>query len=300
VWPDESRLLEFHATLDAVSPVAALAADDPDLLTAAVLATQGAVPEILLGRRRWESRAGEEAVRAWRRDPGHAPGPPSRKVPGVEELRAALPPDALLVNFVRWRPYRERGLWDTAGRYGALLIRRGNPTRWVDLGPAAPIENRLRRIISAARDAVATGGESASRTSIPWQLSNLYSLLWAPLGIPAEPSQRVLLRADALLHFVPWAVLTNASGTALCEALPNLEVIVFPRQASPASATHRWRVLASDRPPSSGMPDFQEPLPALLSPSLLQSLREMPALPGVAAEVTAIRSAAGTIPVETP
>jgi hypothetical protein len=170
----------------------------------------------------------------------------------------------------------------------------------VDLGPANVIENRLKRLIAAARDAVAEGGESASRASIPWQLSNLYGLLWAPLGIAPDNSRRVLLRADALLHFVPWAVLTDPSGIPLCEALPNFEVVVFPRPASAPATARRWRVLASPAPPS-GLPDFIEALPALLSPSLLQSLHEMPPLPGVTAEVAAIRDAAGqSFMVETP
>jgi tetratricopeptide (TPR) repeat protein len=300
-WPDESRLLEFHATLDAVSPVAAFAAETPDPVAAAVLATQGAVPEILLGRRRWESRAAKEAVFAWKRDPDHAPGPPARKVPGVEELRAGLPADALLVNFVRWRPYQGRGVWDAEGRYGALLVSRGEATRWVDLGPAPVIESRLRRIIAACRDAVAAGAESTGRASIPWQLSNLFGMLWSPLGVSPDKTKRILLRADALLHFVPWAALTDRSGLTLCEAYPDLEIIVFPRAAAAPSATQRWRVLAAAKPPSTGLPDFTDALPPLLSPSLLQSLEEMPALPGVAAEVAAIRQAAGgAIAVETP
>jgi CHAT domain-containing protein len=58
-------------------------------------------------------------------------------------------------------------------------------------------------------------------------------------------------------------------------------------------------VLAAAAPPS-GLPGFGEPLPSLLSPSLLQSLKDMPALPGVTAEVAAIRGAAGSITVETP
>ena len=292
-WPDESRLLEFHATMDAVSPVAALASDEPDVLTAAVLATQGAVPEILLGRRRWEALAGEDAVRAWRRDPPRASGPPVRKIPAVEELRTSLPGDALLVNYVRWRPYRGKGVWDPGGRYGALLVSRLKPARWVDLGPAPVIENRLRRLITAARDAVGAGAESAGRTSIPWQLANLHSLLWAPLGIPPDKSQRILLRADALLHFVPWAVLSDPSGTALCESFPDTEVVVFPRPAAAPAAVRQWRVLAAANPAAAGLPHFTGPLPALLSPSLLQSLEEMPALPGVNTEVESIRKAAG-------
>jgi CHAT domain-containing protein len=60
-------------------------------------------------------------------------------------------------------------------------------------------------------------------------------------------------------------------------------------------------VLAAAESPSSGLPEFTEPLPSLLSPSLVQDLKEMPALPGVSAEVAAIRAVAGSaVPMETP
>jgi CHAT domain-containing protein/tetratricopeptide (TPR) repeat protein len=300
-WPDDSRLLEFHATLDPVSPLAALAADDADALASAVLASQGAVPEILLSRRRWEARAGAAAVLAWQRDPNHSSGPPERTVPNVNSLRGSLPADSVFINFVRWRPYKGRGVWDSEGRYGALLISGQKPARWVDLGPAAIIEHRVRRLIAAARDAVAAGEESAGRASIAWQLSSLYGMLWAPLAHALVPSQRVLLRPDALLHFVPWAVLPNPSSLPLCEVFPHLEIVAFPRPLAPSPPARRWRVLAAGVPPSSSLPVFEEPLPFLLSPSLLESLREMPALPGVAAEVAAIRAVApDSLSVETP
>jgi CHAT domain-containing protein len=302
-WPDESRLFEFHATLDPVSPLAALAPDDRDALAGAVLAAQGALPEILLGRRRWEARADAAAVLAWQRDPDKSPGPPVRRHQSAAALRASLPEKALLINFVRWRPHSGRGVWDAGGRYGALMLSRGEPARWVDLGPAAPIDNRLRRLIAAARDAVAAGSESASRSSIAWQLSSLYDQLWAPLELPAGRPRRLLLRADALLHFVPWAVLTDPSGATLCESFPDTEIIVFPRPRKAASLTPErpWRVLGAAVAPSDGLPDFREPLPAVLTTSLWQSLQEMPALPGVAAEAAAIHEAAGIrFAVETP
>jgi len=292
-WPDESRLLEFHATLDPVSPLAALAAGNTDALATAVLKSQGAVPEILLSRRRWEARAGAEAVQAWRRDPARNPGPVRSGQPDIATLRRALPGDAVFVNFVRFRPYQGRGVWDSGGRYGALIISAGKPVRWVDLGAAAPMENRIRRLIAAARDAVAAGAESAGRTSIAWQLSSLHEMLWAPLGLAPESSRRVLLRADALLHFVPWAVLTNAAGVPLCATFPDIEKVVFPRPLAAVPPARRWHILAAGDPPGPGLTGFREPLPDLISASLLDSLREMPALPGVAAETAAIRAAAG-------
>ncbi len=301
-WPDDSRLLEFHATLDPVSPLAALAADDTDALLTAVLASQEAVPEILLTRRRWEAHAGTGAVMAWRRDPDHAPGPPRREAPDAAGLRRALPPDAMFVNFFRWRASQPRGVWAAAGRYGAIIVAPDKPARWVDLGPAPAIEHRVRRLIAAARDAVAAGSESAGRTSITWQLTSLHDLLWRPLGIPSGPEQRILLRADALLHFVTWAMLTDAAGSPLCERFPSLEVIVFPRAAAAANpAAPRWRVLAAGESPAAALPDIKPPLPVPLTPSLWESLLDIPALPGVKKEVAAIRAAAGTtITVETP
>jgi tetratricopeptide (TPR) repeat protein len=291
-WPDESRLLEFHATLDPISPLAALAAGNTDALATAVLKSQGAVPEILLSRRRWEARAGAEAVQAWRRDPARNPGPVRSGQPDIATLRRALPGDAVFVNFVRFRPYQGRGVWDSGGRYGALIISAGKPVRWVDLGTATPIENRIRRLIAAARDAVAAGAESAGRTSIAWQLSSLHEMLWAPLGLSPESASRILLRADALLHFVPWAVLTNDAGHSLCETFPDMEAVVFPRPLLNLRPGRRWHLLAAGEPPGADLPDFKEPLPDLISASLLESLREMPALPGVAAETAAIRAAA--------
>lgn len=284
---NEAALLEFRRTLDPISPLVAAGEGAVEPLADAVFSTQGAVLEEMLrpGAPSADEGSGENS-RTWR------------------ETAASLPPGAVLVNYVWWRPLLAAGRWAEQGRYGALVLRAGQPPRWIDLGPAGEIDARVRRVIAAARDTVAASQAARHRASLDFQLGQLWEMAWAKIQPHTEGAALLVLRPDGMLHFAPWAILREAAAGQpapyFCQRYPAVRVVARARPANvksaaekPAAPSRVWRVLAVPEAPGKGAPS--QP-PAFLPPDfparLWHDVREMPALPGVMREVEAIRSAA--------
>jgi tetratricopeptide (TPR) repeat protein len=291
---DESQWLEFRRTLDPVSPLAVVGAEEPEALADAVLATQGLGLKRLLG-------AGRQGVGA---GGGRA---------GWRETVAALPTGAVLVNFVWWRPLGTGGTWSERGHYGALVLRAGGPPVWTDLGPAAAVEARIRRVIQAARDTVAAGRAVRQRASLDFQTAQLWDLVWADLVPHVEGAESIVLRPDGMLQFVPWAILREpggeggvSAGRYFCQRYEKVRVVARAEPAVPAvpavgAAVEEWRLVAVSTAPGVGAPPPPDDGTGGLRPELWREVLDMSALPGVIFEVAAIRAAApGTVRVALP
>lgn len=291
----EEQWLEFRRTLDPVSPLATLAATHPEAvadLADTVLATQGLVLEQRLR-------------------PAQTGGPSGLEPLSWQATVNALPPESVLVNFVWWRLLDERGFCSRSGRYGALILTPGQPPRWRDLGSAEEIEARVRRVISAARDTVAANAATRRYASLDFQLESLWELVWAPVAGEVQGARCLLLRPDGMLHFVPWAIVrapakdnapTREAGAYFCQRYPEVTLLARPRPLPKVGVTGKgWWVLAVPGAPGEGVPPAPPERRGAVSRELWEELRAMPALPGVAREVAAIRQAAGRgVIVETP
>jgi len=278
---DESQWLEFRRTLDPISPLAVVGADEPEALADAVLATQGRGLERMLA----------------------GPGAAAPPRPSWRELAATLPPGAVLVNYVWWRPLPADGLWAEHGNYGALVLRHGQRPVWTDLGPAAAVEARVRRVIAAARDTVTGNRAARNRASLDFQLARLWDLVWARLAPQVQGASSILLRPDGMLHFVPWAILREggeaegASGAgAFCQRYPRVRVLARAARQDPrpvpASNHPVWRIVAVPEAPGRGAPGPPSEDETAPGPDVWRDLLVLPALPGVVREVEAIRAAA--------
>lgn len=130
----------------------------------------------------------------------------------LADLRAALAPDQVLLEWVRYRPFLPRA---GAGpprpgnaRYAVFAIRREHATRAVDLGEAAPIDNGVSDLLAALR----------SRSPlVPTLARELGERLWLPMGELVAPGARVLLAPDGALLLLPFAVLRGADDRMLIE-----------------------------------------------------------------------------------
>ena len=282
---DETQWLEFRRTLDPVSPLAVVGAEETEALADAVLATQGLGLERLLG-------AG-----------GPAPGAGAERA-GWRETVAALPAGAVLVNFVWWRPLAAGGTWSERGHYGALVLRAGRSPAWIDLGPAAMIEARIRRVIQAARDTVSAGRAVRHRASLDFQTAQLRELVWSAVAPWVEDAETILLRPDGMLHFVPWAILREpggaggaAPGKYFCQRYDRVRVVARAAAAPVAagSPADEWRLAAVSAAPGRGAPPPPDGSDAGgLRGDLWREVLGMAELPGVVFEVTAIRAVAPT------
>ncbi len=67
----------------------------------------------------------------------------------LEDIRSHLDPDELFIEFTSYQPVDHA---QTGARYGAFLLDRTRDLRWVDLGPAAPIDRAIRDLFESAND----------------------------------------------------------------------------------------------------------------------------------------------------
>jgi CHAT domain-containing protein len=130
-----------------------------------------------------------------------------------EQVVAALADDTVLVDIL----YYDRDTLSSPGvpkfqiepRYTAFVLRKGQPIRRIELGPARPIEQAIRawrdRLEAGAGDADAAG------RAVAW-------LVWEPLAPRLAGARTVLVAPDAVTCFLPWAALPDREpGTYLLQ-----------------------------------------------------------------------------------
>lgn len=128
----------------------------------------------------------------------------------VSDIQKVLPPGTALIDFVRYT-VDEDGLEE--GRHYACAITRGEgePIH-VELGTATELEQliaRWRRAITRYR--FQTGNEVESLSQ------DLYAALIAPLEPHLEGLKRLYMCPDGDLNFIPFGVITDASGSPLSQ-----------------------------------------------------------------------------------
>ncbi|MEW6281588.1 MAG: tetratricopeptide repeat protein, partial [Candidatus Eremiobacterota bacterium] len=119
----------------------------------------------------------------------------------VEQVQAALPEDAALVEFLRYTHYLGRNRRED--RYGAVVVPFHGPPRWIPLGPASTLERAVRGYQRFVRRSV-----RAPKEGLEANLRGLYGSVWAPLEAGLPPGTRsVILSPDGELSFVSFATL---------------------------------------------------------------------------------------------
>ncbi len=117
-----------------------------------------------------------------------------------------IPPDAALVEFVRFQPRREDwGDEPNPEHYAAYVIRPNGLVHWADLGDAEDIDEAAERF---RQDVVATGDTLASGRA-------LRAKVWDPLVPGLEGAEHLLLSPDAQLHLLPFDALPLDDGRPL-------------------------------------------------------------------------------------
>jgi CHAT domain-containing protein len=262
---DERQLLAMRRTFDPISPLAAFAGDDVAALADTVLAMKGVVLREAL------------ALRQHRQAPA-----------------AASPPDdAVFVDYVLHSAYAGGGRWET--RYAALVIRPHEAAQWLPLGDAEAIHRQVRSVLDAMETSVTAGKPSRS---LALQLQALWSRLLPESLRAMVRDQRVIIRPDGLLHFVPWAVLIDPKSPReaprfLCQTMPRVEVTAFVHDLERvADKPVSWSVLTVPDKPARGAQAT-----SVTQRRLANELASMPALPGTRRETEAIAQA-GTCTVK--
>jgi CHAT domain-containing protein len=154
----------------------------------------------------------------------------------LDAMRSRLSPDELLVEVVAYEKH-----------YGAFLLDHSGRLRWVDLGPAQPIDSAVRDLIIGANDwSVSLAhheaqSAAASRETAQEALAKLSRAL-APLRTQLEQDKtvhRLRIAPDGLLTLAPFAALSGPPGHFLVErfAISYLSAgrdLTGPQQDAPA------------------------------------------------------------------
>jgi len=125
------------------------------------------------------------------------------------DVREALPQDAVLVEFVSYNRYTGRLGYEPA--YGAVVLSRDGPSRWVELGAAAEIDGQVRTYQKYMRGRV-------RESTLTETLRGLYEKLCGPVVAVLPPgTKRLIICPDGNLNFVSFATLLDAGGHFLGE-----------------------------------------------------------------------------------
>ena len=120
----------------------------------------------------------------------------------VSDVRNALGNDAALVEFVAYNRYE--GRLGSMPAYGAVVLSRDKAAQWIDLGPAAEIDAKVRSYQKYMRKRV----REAALSEV---LTQLYQALCAPVAAALSPEiHRLVLSPDGNLNFISFASLLDA------------------------------------------------------------------------------------------
>jgi CHAT domain-containing protein len=140
---------------------------------------------------------------------------PARPLPDAAALAAAVPADAVLIDFLAYSqttPPKSGVTWGSEPRLLAFVVRPGRPVVQFDLGPLAPVAQAVtawRAAHSGARPPTADSGDPAA---------DLRKLLWEPLTPHLAGVRSVLVSPDGPLNDLPFPALPGAKpGTFLVE-----------------------------------------------------------------------------------
>jgi CHAT domain-containing protein len=130
----------------------------------------------------------------------------------VETVQAALPPQAVLLEFVMYQPFKveahDTKAWENP-RYAVYLLRHdGNPA-WIDLGDAASIDQEVEKFRAALRDPKSSDVKIIGRS--------LDERIMRRIRAVTGGSNQFLLAPDGQLNLIPFAALVDEHDQYLVE-----------------------------------------------------------------------------------
>jgi tetratricopeptide (TPR) repeat protein/CHAT domain-containing protein len=128
----------------------------------------------------------------------------------VEEVQAAIPADAALIECLRYQHYL--GKTRVEPRYGAIvLLSKGRP-RWIPMGRADEIERSIARYRSQVAD------RKTADATLEETLRGLFDQVWAPVEKAlSDETRTVIISPDGQLNFISFATLLTSKDHFLAE-----------------------------------------------------------------------------------
>jgi CHAT domain-containing protein len=127
-------------------------------------------------------------------------------------VRAAIPPQAALIEFAVYRPFDPKGEYEMQAygesRYAAYILRSHGEAHWKDLGRAKEIDDAVTALRQALRDPRADVREPARA---------LDEKVMQPLRALTGDATQLLVSPDGALNLVPMEALIDRQGRYLIE-----------------------------------------------------------------------------------
>jgi CHAT domain-containing protein/tetratricopeptide (TPR) repeat protein len=158
------------------------------------------------------------------------------ELPTCEQLRALLPPDAAIVDYVQYE--REGGAVErlTGKPYvaslAAFVVTRDAPTVVVPLGELEPIDSAHFKWLSAIGGEISLAslkGEKAAAEVTDAAGLTVRKLIWDPLARATQGKQNILVSPDGFLVRCPFAALPKGDGRGMMIHQKRVSVVPAPR-----------------------------------------------------------------------
>ena len=130
----------------------------------------------------------------------------------VEQVQEAIPPRAVLLEFVRYHHYLGHQRWES--RYGAVVLASEGEPKWVCLGASKDIEKNVLLCQQAVRVR-----KDDDETKLSTALHQLYQQIWAPIEtLLPRGTKTVIISPDGTFNFISFATLLTPHDRFLAES----------------------------------------------------------------------------------
>ena len=139
----------------------------------------------------------------------------------IENIQKAIPPDAILIEFVRYKAYDPKGRTFGASRYAAYTLDRSGALNWADLGEAEALDRlatEFRKTVRRPASSKATG-QATSPEPPNFQIlaQELFRRVIQPIRKCIGTKKQLLIAPDGELNLIPFAALMNETQKYLVE-----------------------------------------------------------------------------------
>ncbi|MCM2373476.1 CHAT domain-containing protein [Aporhodopirellula aestuarii] len=139
----------------------------------------------------------------------------------------------------------------TGQRYAAWILTNTGNARFIDLGPAEPIDNAVKDLTHGIGESVAQirqhGEQTAYQQLIP-QLTAASRLIWHPILKACDRKPDVLISPDQSLWLLPWSALLNPDGETFVAETHSIQLQLSGRDLiqSDVTASNKPGVIFAD------------------------------------------------------
>jgi CHAT domain-containing protein len=144
----------------------------------------------------------------------------------VAEIANALPKDAVLWEFVKYRPYAFEGKGKIGDRYGtdrylAFILDHRGSIEIIDIGDAVQIDSmvtEVRNIVNSSSARIYSAMAADYEGQIKEITAELHELIFAPLAAKFHQSSTIYVSPDGDLHLLPFEILVDPENRYVIES----------------------------------------------------------------------------------